>query len=538
MNYLIFPPFADPTQCYTALPVLKSYLKKMNIEVKAVDLNIIGQRDLINKSKYYNEIIDGFCNVDNFYDENIYQSSCDALTNFYDEISKKSKKYLFSNNSNFCKNGPWNIKRLNDYFKEKASPFHSIYKSFIEDISAKCEFIALSCVFVSQLPEVFYLAKLVKEFNSEIDIIVGGPCISQIVDNLNNKDIKSLLEYFDVLCLYEGEACFRDYIQYKRGKKISNSVIKINNNLVYGDYVATDVELLATPDFSDIDFSLYLAPDKFILYSPSRGCYWNKCSFCHYGFNQKVEVKYREVSSDKVIADLKSIKNSYNCENFYFSCDVISPKFVKEFSQKAIENNLEIHWSTDLRGEKNYTKEVCHKMRESGLISVAIGVESGCDKILEIMNKGINIDQMTNVCSNMFNAGIAVCPMMFHYHPKETINDAIDSLNWVEKNSSFISLFIMGEFGLTSGSDIYFNYKKYKISEIFFHPDDQFKIYPYYELEGPHNSLDNREEIDMHLDKIAKKFVLRAYPFAGAISTHHSFLYFKKFGNRIFHINN
>jgi radical SAM superfamily enzyme YgiQ (UPF0313 family) len=44
-----------------------------------------------------------------------------------------------------------------------------------------------------------------------------------------------------------------------------------------------DIRELPTPDFRMLPWDLYLSPQRFVYYSPTRGCYWNKCTFCDYG---------------------------------------------------------------------------------------------------------------------------------------------------------------------------------------------------------------------------------------------------------------
>ncbi|MFD7868446.1 hypothetical protein [Streptomyces sp. NPDC059783] len=40
------------------------------------------------------------------------------------------------------------------------------------------------------------------------------------------------------------------------------------------------VATLASPAYDVWEWGRYWSPEPVILYSPTRGCYWNKCTFC------------------------------------------------------------------------------------------------------------------------------------------------------------------------------------------------------------------------------------------------------------------
>lgn len=84
---------------------------------------------------------------------------------------------------------------------------------------------------------------------------------------------------------------------------------------------------VATPDspaYDVWDWDRYWAPEPVILYSPTRGCYWNKCTFCDYGLNtDRPTSPSRERPVDAVLTDLREA-GRYG-RTLYFAVDAMSP---------------------------------------------------------------------------------------------------------------------------------------------------------------------------------------------------------------------
>ena len=359
------------------------------------------------------------------------------------------------------------------------------------------------------------------------------------------KKKKYFFRYSDILCTYEGEEALVKLHEilpvYKKTKnpklllQIPNLLIQINDKVVQTEIKMFELKESPAPDYSDLNLKLYLAPSPILLYAPTRGCYWNKCSFCYYGFSQASTHCYREKTPEKAAKELIELSKKHKVKNFYISGDVLSPKFAVDLAKELKKKKAKIHWSTDLRIERYYTPERCQELYEGGLRAVAFGIESGSDDMLKnTINKGMTKDIATNVNRNFYEAGIATAWMTFLHHPKETAEDAFATLNWIREQQDYISLFIVGEFGLTPGSKIYGEAKNFNLKKIYYTAGDFFKLYPLFEEKTKNSSAQYRAELAEEINEIASNFNLSHYPWAGAISTHHSLLYFLEYGQNFF----
>lgn len=591
---LLYPPFADPTQPYISLPVLKGHLKSKGMDARIMDLNIQAARFLLapenikrldsllekkfnalnNKSSLslpqqweYQEIVQSrqfleplmgmekslveiFQNPDFFYNYSFYSWAREKVDGLFQALAAAHFPYQY----HFNKAGhfliPWSFEMLEEYCSQNKSPLHDFYTDSFQNQSSCVDFIGISLSFVSQIPESFYLCRLLRNWFPHAFLMIGGSCLHQILSMAEEKTWQQLFTYVDAACVGEGEeTLFRLFgilPQWQKSQDARERFDLIQNipNLAiqnphtrqtyFSPSWIADLHDSAIPDFTDLSLDSYLAPERILLYAPTRGCYWNKCSFCDYGFSRLSSHQYREIPYQTAAKQLEALSLQYDVKNFYLSCDVLAPVYALKLAQEISQKGLSIHWNTDLRIEKYYTPERCETLYQSGLRAVAFGVESGSDRMLACMNKGIQTKLTEEINQNFHNAGIATAWMAFHYHPGETLPEARKTIDWIERQKEYVDLFIVGEFGLTSGSHIACHPSQYGLKNVYYLAGDEFKLYPAFEEKNPKASRNYAQTLDAELSQIARQYTLMHYPWAGAISTHHSFLYFLRFGQRAF----
>ncbi len=582
-SVLIFPPFADPTWAYVGLPALKGYLGKRGIKVSLQDYNIEGlhfllasttmeewqqrltQRlralhrrkklSLYEQMEYqrvaealplcrdYSDCLTVMQDPEQFYDKKAYLRARDGFEDLFQVMEGVYFPFRFSFNRADHLVAPWDFKLLDYYIEKKRSPFDPFYRQQLADLTTP-GFIGLSLTFVSQIPETFYLCSLIREYFPDCFLMLGGPCIDQIVRNSSPETVSRIFEYVDAVGLQEGEKTLeqllpllQDGIQEpERFAAIPNLLMKGSTpgSIMQGPAETLDLNDAATPDYSDLDPGRYLAPDRLLLYSPTRGCYWNKCSFCSYGFNQSGRHAYREIAVERAACDLQAMQQQYGVSNFYLSSDVLSPAYVAALAQRIIAKGLDIRWSTDLRIEPSYTPERCRLLYQAGLRAVAFGVESGSDRVLHLMNKGIDADLIRRINRNFHQAGISTSWMTFLSHPGETGQEAGETLALIDQQSGMVDQFITGEFNLTPGSLISCHPEQYGIASVYHTQGDVFRLFLLFNMGEDSSTPLAQDDLEEKIDALSRRYHLDHYPWAGSISTHHSFLYLLHSGQRVF----
>lgn len=411
-------------------------------------------------------------------------------------------------------------------------------------------FVGISVVFPSQIPEALHLARFLRERAPRAFLALGGPCLHQIAVHLEPALQRRLLGFADALGLFEGEetlAALLPRIEAWRAAgdaRERHELLRDVPNLLaldpssgdpaLGPRSVIDVAESPAPDYGDLDLDRYWAPSRTLLYAPTRGCYWGKCSFCYYGLAETATASYREVPPERAAADLAQLARRHGVKNFYLSCDVLSPSYAVRFAQALIDKNVKVRWSSDLKIERYFTPERCELLHRSGLRSAAFGIESGSDRILELMRKGTDRATMTAVNRAFHDAGIATEWMTFTDHPDESVEEALETVRWIEEQHDHVDLFLVGRFGLERGSDIAQDPARYGVRKVYWAEGDELRLYALFTHRGGQRSKQGEAAIEAEIDRVAAPYALNPYPWAGANSTHHTFLHFLELGQGAF----
>lgn len=584
-HLLVAPPFADPTQPYLSLPTLKGSLRARGLDARVVDLNVEAAhwllaprrvealaRELRSRSRELAARhrgaldalleadptpIDVFQDRERFFDEPLYERSRRLVESLFDALGDASDGFRFGFNRAEPAEGPWSFERLERY--PAASPLADFYDELLRgehglsDAFAEPEELALvglSIAFPSQLAEAFHLARALREHAPRALFVLGGPCAHQVLVHMDPARRARFLGPFDAAGLFEGEETLArlvplsDELLDERDaerrvallREVPNLLARdpANASCVEGPRHTLDLREAAPPDYDDLDLDRYLAPSRTLLYAPTRGCYWGKCSFCYYGLAESATASYREVPPERAAAQLLRLGQRHGLRDVYLSCDVLSPSYAVRLAQALKDRRSRLRWHCDLKIERFFTPERCELLREGGLRAAAFGIESGSDRVLELMRKGCDRETMTRVNRAFHEAGIATQWMAFTDHPTESAAEALATVRWIGEESDAIGLFHVGRFGLEPGADVALDPKRYGVAEVRRAEGDDLGLTLSYREQRPGRREGAMGAVEGELDELASARVLRPYPWAGAISTHHSFLYFVERGPNAF----
>ncbi len=154
----------------------------------------------------------------------------------------------------------------------------------------------------------------------------------------------------------------------------------------------------------------------------SRGCPYN-CIFC--SSSKFWGRKCRLRSPLKVIDEIEHIMERYGVKAIIFDDDTftINKKRVEKICDRIIERNLDISWKCAVR-VNSVNPFLLKKMNDAGCFSIEYGVESGSQKILDNINKGITLNQARNVKRWSKKLGILSRAFFIISFPNETTEDS------------------------------------------------------------------------------------------------------------------
>lgn len=422
---LMTMPFLTPLIPPLGISCLKSYLQKNGYPVKTIDaMAEIPVRQLcylyfntlesyipeIKKGHFFNVGLDVLFNHYmahfNHTDESKYLQLVKLLVyrNFYVHIDDKQVREL--------------NKIVADFFQE-------LEKFLIERIGEeKPAFLGLS-VYKGTLAASLFAAKLVKKIWPGIETAMGGTIFSQDLfpGTPNFNVFLERAPYIDKIFIGESEELFLQYLSGNLPDQRVYTLKDIKNRLI-------DLDSLDIPDYSDFDLSAYpLLPSY-----TSRGCIY-RCSFCAETVFWK---QYHRKSVEKVIEDFTRLSRQFG-KNLFVLTDCLINPLVTELSEDLIRRKLEIYWDVYIKVDEHTCDPSYTRLwRQGGFYRARLGIESGSQRMLNIIDKKITLRQIKESLTSLASAGIKTTTYWIAGHPGETEQDFQQTLDLLEELQDYI----------------------------------------------------------------------------------------------------
>jgi hypothetical protein len=437
---------------------------------------------------------------------------------------------------------PFGLCSDEDDASAETNPFHRyVNESLVPRLVASgVSVVGLSVCFPGQLQPAYAFARALRRALPDVHLTCGGPGITQMMLRLSGQRLAKALGAFDSACLFEGEhtllALVRALEEKRPLRELPNVVVR--DRLMGARWMSghgmEDLRALPAPDFDGLPLDRYLSPQLVLPYDPTRGCYWGKCTFCHYGLAEVGTAAYRERDVACAVSHLKTLSEKHGTRYFYFSQDSVAPKTIVKLAQAITAAGLSIRWATDLKPEKYLTDERAEILRRGGAVACALGVESGSPRVLSLIDKGAPIEVVGDVVGRLTRAGIAAEAMCFTDFPTETHDEALATLGFLDAHRDEVAVYIVGEFGLTHGSLVAQDPPRFGIAETWELEGDVLGLGIFFAPIEPWKTAGEREELDDRLSALSAGWTLRPYPWAGAVSTAHTVLHYDRFGASVF----
>lgn len=352
----------------------------------------------------------------------------------------------------------------------KDNMYYEFYQQAIPEILAeKPDLIGVSINSFSQvLPGLTLALMLKKAIPDGTTLNIGGNFFGRVKDALLKRP-----EFFEHFChclsIGEGEKQNLQLIEALKGDKDLSKVPNIlyfdkNENQVKYTYEEAPEKLdnLAFQELEGLPLDLYFSPDRVLCLQTGKGCYWGKCTFCDTDFGKKREVR----SLEHLIDEIKYLKEKYNVRHFEFIDESIDPDYMRKMADRFIEEKLDIRWFCNGRLEEGFTKELMEHLYKSGLTMVLWGFESGSERIMKLINKGVDLKKRYEILKNSKEAGIWNFAYIFFGFPTETAEEAEETINAVINNRDIIHSYGRSVFTLGKHSLLFEEADKYGIFDI------------------------------------------------------------------------
>lgn len=263
-------------------------------------------------------------------------------------------------------------------------------------------------------------------------IVLGGPEVRNHID-------KFLEHGADVIVLGEGEQTMLELVQHLEAGRPIGEVAGIAYAGKNGETIHTpertklkDLDELPLPNRTKVDLQLYFDAWKqkhgtsAVSINTMRGCPYS-CKWCSravYGQS------YRRRSPKHVADEIEWIKKNYEVDTIWFVDDVftVSHKWLKEFKDEMTSRNLVMPYECITRSDR-MSEEVIQDLKASGCFRVWIGAESGSQKVINLMDRRVDVNNVRDMIRLAQNHGIQAGTFIMVGYPGETEKDIYETVH-------------------------------------------------------------------------------------------------------------
>lgn len=188
---------------------------------------------------------------------------------------------------------------------------------------------------------------------------------------------------------------------------------------------------LSRPDFRLIDPTIYPYPEPLVDVRMSRGCPWNRCTFCAITRHQE---GYRALPVPEVEPDLLAAHRQLGAAFFRFRDDLLTPKQLLSLAQVMRRLPFAAHFSVRSRFEPELTFDVLSQAKDAGLGELWLGLESASPRVRELMQKGVEQPVVERILADAARLGIRVRALCLVGYPGETAAERHETIDFLDRH--------------------------------------------------------------------------------------------------------
>ncbi|MDB4953675.1 MAG: Radical domain protein [Myxococcales bacterium] len=306
--------------------------------------------------------------------------------------------------------------------------------------------VGLTAPFPGNIYGAFRIARAIKAIAPATRVILGGGYVNTELRELSDPRV---FDYVDFLTLDDGEAPMLALVEHLRdpSRPLLRTFVRQAGKvkLVTSDALH-DIPLrdTGTPTYAGLPLDRYLSLFEMLnpmhrLWSDGRwnkltiahGCYWKQCTFCDVTLDYIA--RYDRAPADLLVDRIEAMIAETGQTGFHFVDEAAPPAALRALAERLIERKVMITWWGNVRFEKAFTPELTQLLAASGCVAISGGLEVASDRLLELMKKGVTVEQVARVTRAFTAAGVMVHAYLMYGFPTETAQDTIDALERVRQ---------------------------------------------------------------------------------------------------------
>lgn len=219
-----------------------------------------------------------------------------------------------------------------------------------------------------------------------------------------------------------------------------------------------DLDQVPMADFTDFPWDRY--PVRIVPMMTGRGCQWDKCLFC----NDVVTVSgrtFRTRSVDSVLREMQEQARRHETTNFLFLDLKLNsyPGMIRGIAESVQSYVQGAEWvgsvHVDTRRDNGLSREDLRSAVRGGMRRVSFGLETGSQRLLDLMRKGTTVEGNSAFIRYAYEAGLSVRCTAFKGFPGETADDMDATAQFLEDHRPYLDRVRFNEFSLLRDTPIY-----------------------------------------------------------------------------------
>ena len=281
--------------------------------------------------------------------------------------------------------------------------------------------------------------ELIKNILPESLTVIGGPHTTFMpYETLKNSD------NLDVVVIGEGEETMVDLADHA-----TQNIEDINdvNGIVYRDLkdgnlrttekrpLIKDLDKLPFPARHLVPFDSYgVSQEQTGGIITSRGCVYN-CNYC--SSSLIMGKKFRSRSPGNVVDEIEELIDTYHINDIGFMDDtfMLNKKRASDIADEIKARDLDLTFVASSRVDR-VDKSLLENLKSSGLKTIYYGVESGSQRILDLMKKGITLKNVEDAVKMAKDVNLEVLTSFILGYPGETEEDMNTTIDFSTKLDS------------------------------------------------------------------------------------------------------
>lgn len=280
------------------------------------------------------------------------------------------------------------------------------------------------------MPTILQMTADIKAVDPRIRVVLGGPHVSIFPEE------SLAFPTVDYIVLGEGEEVFEhllDVLEAGGDPEGMEAVgFKRNGEPVLNRtfHAIEDLDRLPTPAVDLVEirryFSVLSRGRQTMVMMSSRGCPF-QCIYCD---RPHLGRRFRARSAGNVVDEMELHVRQHGINDIKFFDDTftVDRNRVVAICEEIRRRNLAVTWAARAR-VNTVDYDLLKLMRDSGLRSLSFGIESGNQRILDILQKGITIEQVVSAVGHCRKLGIEVLGDFILGNPGEKREEALETLS-------------------------------------------------------------------------------------------------------------